>query len=140
MSLLLVGGCVNTDYSGMTFVPTDHIDVYFADDVMEFDYAVMGRAKAESPNTISYEKMEKKLVETAMANGADAIIILNMQKVVVGQVSAHGGTTNKAGPARTYNYDAGGGANRGVATQWYGRPYTTESKNKVVLADLIKYR
>jgi hypothetical protein len=133
-------GCVNTDYSGMAFAPTDQIDVYFADDAIEFDYAVMGRAKAESPNTVSYEKMERNLVKAAMANGADAIIILNMRKVIVGELSTQTIKANQGGPAQSRYYNTDAGLSRGVAAQWYGRPYSTEAKNKVVIADLIKYR
>jgi hypothetical protein len=53
----------------------------------------MGQIKAEAPEAVRFEDMEKKLVEDAMARGADAILIGELKTVEMGSISSASGKT-----------------------------------------------
>jgi hypothetical protein len=60
-------GCTTTDYVGKTYSKTDRVEIYFNTDEIKRPYEVMGQIKAEAPEAVRFEDMEKKLVEDAMA-------------------------------------------------------------------------
>lgn len=75
MLLFLTAGCVETDYMGRRYPPTDRVEVYYdLEDLARPNY-VMGHLQAEVLPGTDYATVEAELVEEAMAKGADALVI-----------------------------------------------------------------
>ena len=93
ISCAMVISCTTTDYVGKTYSKTVRVEIYFTTDEIKRPYEVMGQIKAEAPEAVRFENMVKKLVEDAMARGADAILIGELKTVEVGSVSSASGKT-----------------------------------------------
>ncbi len=75
---------------GKTYVPTDHVDIFFSTDEIKRPYETMGKIRAEIGDMLmTFGQMERNLVKEAMARGADGIVIEEMKTVSVGST---GGT------------------------------------------------
>jgi len=94
IALSISVGCTTTDYVGKTYSKTDRVEIYFNTDEIKRSYEIMGQIKAEAPEAVRFEDMEKKLVADAMARGADAILIGELKTVEVGSVSSASGKTH----------------------------------------------
>lgn len=83
--LLLVIGCTNIKYIGESYPPTSHVDIFFAEEDIERNYKVMGHADATAPEYVDVEKMMEKIKEKAMEKGADAVVVLGLDRNVVSE-------------------------------------------------------
>ncbi len=104
--LFLPGGCTKLDYIGDEYPPTTNVEMYFSEDDLTREYKVMGHLIATAGDVVSAEKMQKEMKKKAMEKGADAIIILGMEKYQSGETTNYSettveGTTKKGNPKST---------------------------------------
>ncbi len=104
--VLLLGGCTKIDYIGEEYAPTTNVEMYFSEEDVTREHKVMGHIIATAPDLVSAEKMQKELKKKAMEKGADAIIILGMEKYQSGETTNYSettveGTTKKGNPKST---------------------------------------
>lgn len=126
--LILLGGCTKIDYIGEEYAPTANVEMYFSEEDVTREHKVMGHLIATADDLVSAEKMQKKMKEKAMEKGADAIIVLGMEKYQSGETTNYSettveGTTKKGNPKSTT-----------TATST-----TTTQEKKQIKAILIKY-
>jgi len=136
-----LAGCVSTDYAGNSYAPTEQVDVYFSPDEVDREYTVMGKARSAADESVQFKTIEADMVKTAMANGADGLIFQDIRIETVGQTS----TTTGRSDYTPYYYRGGRRHNRyaegpGGSGTWYADSSTTEIRDKVVIAELIKYK
>ncbi|HSG98455.1 MAG TPA: hypothetical protein VLB27_00300 [candidate division Zixibacteria bacterium] len=77
--------CTKIDYVGRSYLPTAHVDIYFSLDDVTTPYEVMGHMVAHANDMVSAEKMQKKMVEKAKEKGADAVVILGLERYQSGE-------------------------------------------------------
>ena len=126
--LFLLGSCTKLDYIGEEYTPTTNVEMYFSEADVTREHKVMGHLIATAPDLVSAEKMQKEMKKKAMEKGADAIIILGMEKYQSGETTNYSettveGTTKKGNPKSTT-----------TATST-----TTTEEKKQIKAILIKY-
>ena len=136
--LLISIGCTTTDYVGKTYPKTDRVEIFFNIDEIKHEYEVMGQIKAEAPEEIRFEDMEKKLVEDALARGADAILIGELKTVEVGSVSSASGRTY--GDPHYYIDKNMKLKKKGGSDHYSQISMTTIIKDHVIDAKLLKYK
>lgn len=137
MAGLLCVGCAYTEYSGTNFQPTTRVDVYFGADQITKKYTVMGEAKTEGGEDMSFEQIEQKMVKDAMAKGADAILIEGLDEVTIGVMN---NTTGKEGERPVYVVGADGKIQNVGGTAHYNLIDTSSTlKDKILKAQLLKY-
>ncbi len=131
-------GCATTDYVGQSYPPTDSVDIFFSADDIAREYIVMGTAKTEGTEYLTFEAIEQQLVKDAMARGADAIVIDGMETITVGS------TTNVSGqsgdPPKYVVTQDGKLKNVGGEGHYDAISTTTDIRDKVLSARLIKYQ
>ena len=80
-------GCASIQYVGNSYPPTEHVDLYFSEYDVPGDYTVIGRlvatANVDEP-FYSSEKFTEAIRKKGREKGADAVVILGLQKVVTG--------------------------------------------------------
>jgi hypothetical protein len=94
----VVGGCAKVDYLGESFAPTTHVDVYFDEIDVEYEFKIVGRIYASAPSDnyfVSNEKLLQKIKEKAMEHGGDAVIIVGFAHVFTGTSSSSTETTKE---------------------------------------------
>jgi len=106
MLLLIMGSCTKIDYIGDEYPPTSNIEMYFSEEDVTREHRVMGHLIATADDLVSAEKMQKAMKKKAMEKGADAIIILGLEKYQSGQTTNYTetteeGTTKKGNPKTT---------------------------------------
>jgi len=138
ISCAMVISCTTTDYVGKTYSKTDRVEIYFNTDEIKRPYEVMGQIKAEAPEAVRFEDMEKKLVEDAMARGADAILIGELKTVEVGSVSSASGKTY--GDPHYYLDKNMKLKKKGGSDHYSQISTTTIVKDHVIDAKLLKYK
>lgn len=138
IALLISVGCTTTDYVGKTYPKTDRVEIFFNIDEIKHEYEVMGQIKAEAPEEIRFEDMEKKLVEDALARGADAILIGELKTVEVGSVSSASGRTY--GDPHYYLDKNMKLKKKGGSDHYSQISMTTIIKDHVIDAKLLKYK
>jgi hypothetical protein len=134
----MVISCTTTDYVGKTYSKTDRVEIFFNTDEIKREYEVMGQIKAEAPEAVRFEDMEKKLVEDAMARGADAILIGELKTVEVGSVSSASGKTY--GDPHYYLDKNMKLKKKGGSDHYSQLSITTIVKDHVIDAKLLKYK
>ncbi len=141
LSLLVLGtlaACATTDYVGQSYAPTENVDIFFSTDDIGRQYTVMGTAKTEGTEYLTFEAIEQQLVKDAMARGADAIVIDGMDTITVGS------TTNTSGqsddPPKYVVTQDGELKNVGGKGHYDAISTTTDVRDKVLSARLIKYQ
>ena len=134
----LAVGCTTTDYVGKTYSKTDRVEIFFNTDEIKRPYEVMGLIKAEAPEAVRFEDMEKKLVEDAMARGADAVLIGELKTIEVGSVSSASGKTY--GDPHYYLDKNMKLKKKGGSSHYSQLSMTTIVKNHVIDAKLLKYK
>ena len=134
----IAAGCTTTDYIGKTYSKTDRVEIYFNTDEIKHPYEVMGEIKAEAPEAVRFEDMEKKLVEDAMVKGADAILIGELKTVEVGSVSSASGKTY--GDPHYYLDKNMKLHKKGGSDHYSQLTMTTIVKDHVIDAKLLKYK
>jgi len=125
---IILGSCTKIDYIGEEYPPTTNVDMYFAEEDVAREHKVMGHLIATADDLVSAEKMQKDMKKKAMEKGADAIIILGMEKYQAGETTNYTetteeGTTKKGNPKTT---------TKATST-------TTTEEKKQIKAILIKY-
>ncbi len=96
--LLLLGiGCTNIKYIGDSYTPTTHVDLYFSENDIEYDYKVMGHADATAPEYVDVEDMMDKIKKKAMEKGADAVVVLGLDENVVSESTKWGSESETKG-------------------------------------------
>ena len=138
ISCAMVISCTTTDYVGKTYSKTDRVEIFFNTDEIKQEYEVMGQIKAEAPEAVRFEDMEKKLVEDAMARGADAILIGELKTVEVGSVSSASGKTY--GDPHYYLDKNMKLHKKGGSDHYSQISTTTIVKDHVIDAKLLKYK
>ena len=138
ISCAMVISCTTTDYVGKTYSKTDRVEIFFNTDEIKLEYEVMGQIKAEAPEAVRFEDMEKKLVEDAMARGADAILIGELKTVEVGSVSSASGKTY--GDPHYYLDKNMKLKKKGGSDHYSQLSITTIVKDHVIDAKLLKYK
>ena len=123
-SLLLAFGCTNIKYIGESYTPTSHVDVFFSEEDIERDYKVMGHADATAPDYVDVEKMMEKIKEKAMEKGADAIVVLGLDRNVVSESTEWSSETKVEDNKTTES----------------GRQTTSTSKENEIRVLFVKYR
>jgi len=93
-AILIAIGCASVNYVGKSFDPTMKVAVYFDKKEIKREYTVIGQAIGSGTFGASNEKIQKKLIEEAKKNGADAILITGLGKSHV-PVGDKGGSTEE---------------------------------------------
>jgi len=124
----VLGGCTKIDYIGDEYPPTSHVDLYFSEEDVDREHRVMGHLVATADDAVSAEKMQKDMKKKAMEKGADAIIIIGLEKYQAGETTKYTetteeGTTKKGNPKTTTTATSS----------------TTSEEKKQIKAILIKY-
>jgi hypothetical protein len=83
---LFFAGCASTspDYVGESYTPTAHVDVYFNANEINRPHKIMGEARSEVTEYLTFETAKLQLVKKAMQKGADAILIQGLETAVTG--------------------------------------------------------
>src|SRR5689334_25135215 len=79
-ALLFVAACAHVDYVGQSYQPTSHVDVYYAERDVPHEYTVMGKVIATANDLVSAEKLQEKIVLKAKDHGADAVVLLGLER------------------------------------------------------------
>jgi hypothetical protein len=83
--LALTTACAKVDYIGRVYPPTMQVDLFFAEQDVPRPYDVMGRVVATGNDAVSLEKIQEKIMDKAREKGADAIVIIGLDRYPVGQ-------------------------------------------------------
>jgi len=126
--LLCMSGCSQIDYVGRQYPPTTTVDLYFSFDDVPKDYEVMGQIVATGSEMVSAEGMQEKMMQKAREKGADAIVILGLER-------------HKTGESQTYKENIESTAKENAAKQTTTAVTTTSNEErKEIRATLIKYK
>ncbi len=131
-------GCVTTDYVGKSYTQTTSVDLYFDESEITRPHEIMGSIRSEAPDLLTFEQMEQELIKKAMAKGADAVLIVNMDTVTVGSTTNSYG--KDTGDPTYYLDDNMNLKTKGGHDNWSSSSYTTQQKDKVLTGKLIKYK
>ena len=127
-AILCLSGCSQIDYVGREYSPTTHIDLFFSLDDIQKDYEVMGHIVATADDMVSAEKLQEKMIQKAREKGADAIVILGLERY-------------KSGESRTYRESTEASSKEEKAKQTTTAVTTTSiEETKEIRATLIKYK
>ena len=122
--LLFAVSCAHVDYVGRSYPPTDRVDVFYTEGDVPHEYNVMGKVVATANDLVSAEKLQEKIVQKAREHGADAVVLLGLERYKSGSTTDYNETTEK----------------RGRKERTHGSSSTTDQENKEVQALFIKYR
>jgi hypothetical protein len=95
--VLVVAACTKVNYIGDSFPPTTHVDIFFDEVDVEYDYKVMGHVDATAADWIDTEEIMEAIKRKAMEKGADGIIVLGLDQNVVGETTTYKGETKAEG-------------------------------------------
>jgi len=91
--LLSALGCATgrVNFVGTSYPPTSHVQVFLSEDQVPPGYEVIGKVgiAAEETRWTTAENLQAKLVRTAQAKGADAIVYQQMERVSIGTSGQH---------------------------------------------------
>ena len=74
--MLLINGCISTEYKGETFKPTQDVEVlYSLRDLPQNQYRKIGILQITADTMISSESINNKIREAGMAKGADIAVV-----------------------------------------------------------------
>ena len=65
----------NPSYLGRSYPPTTHVDIYLSEDEIKEDYEVMGYLPPMQVPLLRMNTVQKRLVLTGRAQGADGVVI-----------------------------------------------------------------
>ena len=134
--IAILVGCVNTDYVGESYSPTTQVDVYYSMEDVDSPHVVMGKITATAMDGWDSDAMVEELKAQAMAKGADALVIEDVHTDTTGSYTSTYG--NNADDKWVITKDgklkhSGSGSSSSTSI-------TTESKEKVMDAELLKYQ
>lgn len=127
-ALLLAPGCTKIDYVGKEYPPTTDVEIFFSMDDVEREYEVMGHLTATAADMVSTEKMQEEILEKAREKGADAVVILGLDRYATASPSSWSETTETT---KT-------GTGTKTTTTGSASPGTEEKKE--IRATFLKYR
>jgi hypothetical protein len=79
-------GCVSVSYSGKSYPATESVEVLKKQKDIPAGYELMGKAVGTAPSEEgSRMAMEKKIIQKAKTEGADAVMIVLYEQVKVGE-------------------------------------------------------
>jgi len=139
MGLLLTAilvGCVNTDYVGESYSPTTQVDVYYSMEDVDSPHVVMGKITATAMDGWDSGAMVEELKAQAMAKGADALVIEGVHTDTVGSYTS---TYGNSSDDKWVITEDGKLKHRGSDSS-SSTSITTDSKEKVMDAELLKYQ
>ena len=133
---IFLSACVNTDYVGESYTPTTAVDVFYSMEDVERPHTVMGKITATAMDGWDSDAMVQELKTQAMAKGADALVIEGVHTDTTGSYTSTYG--NNDGPKWVVTEDGklkdvGKDSNSSTSI-------STETKEKVMDAELVKYR
>ena len=134
--IALLSGCVNTDYVGESYAPTSQVDVYYSIEDVERSHAVMGKITATAMDGWDSAVMVEELKTQAMAKGADGLVIMDVHTETVGSyTSTYGDSADDkwviTEDGKLKHHGSGSSSSSSV---------TTDTKEKVMAAELLKYQ
>jgi hypothetical protein len=91
--LLTLAACTKIDYVGEEYPPTQQVDMFFSEADIQVDYKVMGHMIATADDYVSSGKMQKKIMEEARKKGADAVVILGLDRYQSGESQQYNETS-----------------------------------------------
>ena len=128
MLLMSLAACTKIDYIGESYPPTNNVDLYFSEADLRMEYKVMGQVIASASDYVSAGKMQNKIMEEARKKGADAVVILGMERYHAGESQTYQETTET-------KEKSGGTTSTTTATT-----KNEVQKEKEIKALFIKYR
>ena len=132
----LLTACVNTDYVGESYAPTSSVEVFYSMEDVTRSHKVMGKIQATAMDGWDSDSMIQELKTQAMAKGADALVIEGVHTDTVGSYTSTYG--NNDGPKWVVTED---GKLKDVSKgSTSSTSITTETKEKVIEAELLKYQ
>lgn len=126
--LLTLAACTKIDYVGEEYAPTDQVDMFFSEAEIKVDYKVMGHLIATADDYVSSGKMQKKIMEEARKKGADAVVILGLDRYQSGESQQYNETTETKEKKS------------GTKTVTSATTTTSVEEKKKIQAIFIKYR
>ena len=125
LPLLFIFACTNIDYIGESYEPTTHVDIFFDEADIEYDYKVMGQVNATaSADFVDAEDMMEAIKKKAMEKGADAVLVLGLDKNIVSETTTYEGETKDEGDKVTES----------------GKTTTSTSTQNEIKAMFLKYK
>ena len=86
LALAYAPGCVSVSYSGKSYAPTESVEVVNKQKEIPAGFELMGKAVAAAPaEEGSRQEMEKKIIQKAKSEGADAVMIVLFEEVKIGE-------------------------------------------------------
>lgn len=126
--LLALAACTKIDYVGEEYPPTQQVDMFFSETDIHVDYKVMGHLIATADDYVSSGKMQKKIMEEARKKGADAVVILGLDRYQSGESQQYNETTETKEKKS------------GTKTVTSATTTTSVEEKKKIQAIFIKYR
>ena len=134
--IVMLVGCVNTDYVGESYTPTTQVDVYYSMEDVNKPHVVMGKITATAMDGWDSTEMVEELKAQAMAKGADALVIEGVHTETTGSyTSTYGNSSDDEWVITEDGKLKHRGSDSGSSTS-----ITTDSKEKVMDAELLKYQ
>ena len=88
-SLLLLNGCINIQYDGISDPPlsdSEAVELYFSEEQIPVkDYKVLGEATATAGMTYTAVDVEAKLRSFAREKGANGVLIVDIKRIYAGK-------------------------------------------------------
>lgn len=134
--IAFLAGCVNTDYVGESYSPTTQVDVYYSMDDVDSPHVVMGKITATAMDGWDSNAMVEELKAQAMAKGADALVI---ESVHTDKTGSYTSTYGNSSDDKWVITEDGKLKHRGSDSS-SSTSITTDSKEKVMDAELLKYQ
>jgi hypothetical protein len=101
-SICGVGGCVSTQYDGSSRAATARVEVYPDVSQVSRPFEVLGTATARGGESLPRHAIEADLIREGQARGADAVVIVRDEMVVIGTAAR----VHRDGPQAGQAYEA----------------------------------
>jgi oxalate decarboxylase/phosphoglucose isomerase-like protein (cupin superfamily) len=108
--LALAAGCAHLDYVGESYPRTQDVALFYSESNVGRPYRQIGELVATSESFLSTHKVQDKIVEKAREKGADAVIILGLERIKTGESTDYNETTteHKGKKGKEYTTTSGG--------------------------------
>lgn len=124
LALILIPACAHVEYVGRSYAPTSHVDLFFSESDVKQEHEVMGRVVAHADDLVSASKLQKKIIEKAQEQGADAVVIEGLERYQTGESTSYTEETKEK--------------RRGTETS--GSASTSSKMEKEIRATFLKYK
>ncbi|MCX6984838.1 MAG: hypothetical protein NT118_08840 [Lentisphaerae bacterium] len=86
LTLAYSQGCASVSYNGKSYAPTESVEIVKKQKEIPNGYELMGKAVGTAPaEEGSRQEMEKKIIQKAKSEGADAVMIILFEEVKIGE-------------------------------------------------------